>query len=112
VNALDRLTAQLSQLELNLARLQAATISKPLPPSTTPAIAQLPAPSYLEERASIDRAQAQVQQMEQTITLKVQETQYLQSLQNLEPLVLQHEQAKLSELNEERNAKVNIYFTA
>jgi hypothetical protein len=105
----DRLTAQLSQLELNLSRLQSATISKPLPPATTPTIAQLPAPSYLEERANIDRAQAQVQQMEQTITLKLQEIQYLQSLQNLEPLVLEHEQAKLNELKQQHTATVREY---
>jgi hypothetical protein len=105
----DRLSAQLQQLELNLARLQSATISKPLPPATTPTIAQLPAPSYLEERAAIERAQAQVQQMEQTITLKNQEIQYLQSLQNLEPLVLEHEQAQLNELKQQHTAAVREY---
>ena len=108
----SRLEAQKQQLTLALSRLKSAHITQPLPPAATPAIAQLPAPSYLEEQAGIDRAQVTVTQMEQTISLKQQEIAYLQSLQNLDPLVLEHEQAQLASLSQQHTAAVRDYQLA
>jgi hypothetical protein len=104
-----RLEAQQSQLQLSLQRLQAATITAPLPPVQTPAIAT---PTYLEQQATIDRAKANVDTAETAIATKQQELTYLTELPNLDPLVLEHEQAKLAELQRHHTAAVRDYQLA
>ena len=105
----NRLEAQARQLNLTLQRLEQATITPPLPPATPPPIAT---PTYLEETAAIDRAKANVDQAEALITAKHQEMEYLGQLQNLDPLVLEHEQAKLAELQRNHTAAVREYQLA
>ena len=56
-----------------------------------PSLAALPSVSYLEEQAAIDRAQVTVEQAQRALQQKQQELEYLQTLRNLDPLVLQHE---------------------
>lgn len=105
----QRLEAQKAQLALTLERLKTASITPPLPPLQQPAIAT---PTYLEEQAAIDRAKAEVEQAEAVIDAKKQELVYLAELPNLDPLVLEHEQAKLAELQREHTATVRDYQLA
>ena len=105
----QRLEAQARQLDLALQRLEHATITPPVPPATPPPIAT---PTYLEEIAAIDRAKADVDQAEALITAKHQELDYLAQLPNLDPLVMEHEQAKLAELQRHHTAAVRDYQLA
>ncbi len=105
----QRLEAQARQLTLTLQRLESATITPPLPPATPPPIAT---PTYLEEIAAIDRAKADVDQAEALIAAKHQELDYLAQLPNLDPLVMEHEQAKLAELQRHHTAAVRDYQLA
>ena len=105
----NRLEAQARQLDLTLQRLEHATITPPLPPATPPPIAT---PTYLEEIAAIDRAKADVDQAEALIAAKHQELDYLAQLPNLDPLVMEHEQAKLAELQRSHTAAVRDYQLA
>ncbi|MEM9807103.1 MAG: hypothetical protein AAF959_17695 [Cyanobacteria bacterium P01_D01_bin.56] len=104
-----RLEAQARQLDLTLQRLEHAAITPPLPPATPPPIAT---PTYLEQNATIDRAKADVDQAEALITAKYQELDYLAELPNLDPLVMDHEQAKLAELQRNHTAAVRDYQLA
>lgn len=108
----SRLEAQKSQILLTLQRLKSATISQPLPPAAVPAVAPLPQPSYLEQEAAIDRAKVAVEQAEQAIALKQKELTYLQGLSHLDPLIFEHEQAKLAELQQEHDGAVRDYQLA
>ncbi|MEO0738531.1 MAG: hypothetical protein AAFZ35_17185 [Cyanobacteria bacterium J06649_12] len=105
----NRLEAQAKQLNLTLQRLEQATITLPLPPATPPPIAT---PTYLEQNAAIDRAKADVDQAEALITAKHQELDYLDQLPNLDPLVMEHETAKLAELQRNHTAAVRDYQLA
>ncbi len=105
----QRLEAQARQLTLTLQRLEQSTITPPLPPQQPPAIAT---PTYLEETAAIDRAKADVDQTEALITAKREEMDYLGQLPNLDPLVLEHETAKLAELQRNHTAAVREYQLA
>lgn len=105
----ERLEAQQAQLQLTVERLEGATITTPLPPMTAPPILE---PTYLEENAAIARAEATVDQAEAAIAAKQQEIAYLSALPNLDPLVMEHEQAKLAELQREHTAAVRDYQLA
>ena len=105
----NRLEAQARQLDLTLQRLEHSTITPPLPPATPLPIAT---PTYLEEIAAIDRAKADVDQAEALISAKHQELDYLAQLPNLDPLVMEHEQAKLAELQRHHTAAVRDYQLA
>lgn len=102
----QRLEAQQQQLTLTLQRLETSTITPPLPPAAAPPILE---PTYLEEQAAIARAEATVEQAEAAIAAKQQELTYLSDLPNLDPLVLEHEQAKLEELQRDHTAAVREY---
>ena len=69
-------------------------------------------PTYLEQDAAIARAKADVDQAEALITAKHQEVDYLTQLSNLDPLVMEHEQAKLAELQRNHTAVVRDYQLA
>ena len=105
----NRLEAQARQLDLTLQRLEQSTITPPLPPATPPPIAT---PTYLEQNAAIDRAKADVDQAEALIAAKHQELDYLAQLPNLDSLVMEHEQAKLAELQRNHTAAVRDYQLA
>ena len=105
----QRLEAQARQLELTMQRLEQSTITPPLPPATPPPIAT---PTYLEEIAAIERAKADVDQAEALISAKNEELAYLGQLSNLDPLVMEHETAKLAELQRNHTAAVRDYQLA
>ncbi|MEM6424234.1 MAG: hypothetical protein AAF728_03600 [Cyanobacteria bacterium P01_D01_bin.128] len=105
----ERLEAQQAKLQLTIERLEGATITAPLPPMTASPILE---PTYLEENAAIARAEATVDQAEAAITAKQQEITYLSALASLDPLVMEHEQVKLAELQREHTAAVRDYQLA
>lgn len=107
-----RLEAQARQLDLTLEQLQYASITPPQTPASVPAVAALPNPSYLEEEAAIERAKVTVDQAERVLQQKQQQIAYLQTLPNLDPLVMEHEQAKLVELQQAHTAAVRDYQLA
>ena len=104
-----QLEAQEAQLKLSLQRLQSSITTAPLPPAQPPAIAS---PTYLEQEAAIDRAKATVDLAELAIANKQQELTYLAELPHLDPLVMEHEQAKLAELQRNHTAAVREYQLA
>ena len=89
----QRLEGQRQQLQLTLERLQSSAISEPAAPKPVPAIAALPDASYLEQEAALDAAQ-------QAWQLKQKELAELQAIDGLDPIVLEHEQANLKELEQ------------
>ena len=102
----QRLEAQTQQLTLTLQRLEHSTITPLLPPATPPPLAS---PTYLEQTAAIAKAKADVDQTEASIEAKHQELAYLSELQNLDPLVFEHEQANLAEQQQQHTAAVREY---
>lgn len=102
----QRLEAQTRQLTLTLQRLEHSSITPPLPPATPPPLAS---PTYLEQNAAIAKAEADVDQAEASIEAKHQELAYLSELQNLDPLVFEHEQANLADLQLQHTAAVRDY---
>lgn len=105
----QRLTAQRSQLDLTAQRLRTLTISPPSPPAPVPAIAALPDASYLEAEAQVEKSKALVEQVSTTVSQKKQEIEYLAKVPNLNPLVLEHETAKLQELELNHTAAIRDY---
>lgn len=102
----QRLESQSRQLNLTLQRLERSSITPPLPPAAPP---PLITPTYLEQDAAISKADSSVQQAEASIEAKRLELDYLSKLPNLDPLVLEHEQANLAELQLEHTAAVREY---
>jgi multidrug efflux pump subunit AcrA (membrane-fusion protein) len=94
----QRLTSQKQQLQLSLQRLQSSTITPPTPPRQVPAVKALPPISYSEHQAGIEKAKAAIAAVESEIETKNQEIAYLKELPSLDPIILEHEQAKLAEL--------------
>lgn len=109
---LQRLEAQKAQLILTLARLQTATISPPQSPAAPALIAALPNPSFLEAQAQVEKSKADVESTSATITNKQAEIDYLAKLPNLNPIVLDHERAKLAELEQQHTATIRDYQLA
>ncbi|NJR70033.1 MAG: hypothetical protein HC771_16340 [Synechococcales cyanobacterium CRU_2_2] len=116
----QRLETQKVQLTLSLARLQSATLPAPAPPADTPTIAALPNPSFLEAQAQVEKSKADVDSTSATISNKKAEIDYLGTLPNLNPMtsgrsetiVLDHERAKLAELEQQHTATVRDYQLA
>jgi chromosome segregation ATPase len=72
----------------------------------------LPPTSYLEHEAEGERAKAAISSVESEIETKKQEIAYLKDLPNLEPIILEHEEAKLKELKQKHTAAVRDYQLA
>ena len=94
----SRLQAQKKQLELSLKRVLATSIQAPPKPLPVPAVAPLPPVNYLEHEAAIERAKIAIALSQEEITIKEQEITELSQIPNLDPVILEHEQAKLKQL--------------
>ena len=108
----QRLESQKQQLTLSLQKLQSFTPFPPTPPQPVPAVKALPPNSYLEHEAEGEKAKAAISSVESEIETKKQEIAYLKQLPNLEPIILEHEQAKLKELKQKHTAAVRDYQLA
>ncbi|MDJ0901573.1 MAG: hypothetical protein QNJ55_22475 [Xenococcus sp. MO_188.B8] len=93
-----RLQAQKKQLELSLERVLATSIQAPPKPLPVPAVAPLPPVNYLEHEAAIERANIAIALSAEEISIKVQEIEELSQIPDLDPITIEHEQAKLKQL--------------
>ncbi len=93
-----RLLAQQKQLELSLKRILAASIQAPPKPLPVPAVSPLPPVNYLEQNAAIERANITIALSQEEINIKEQEIAELSQIPNLDPITIEHEQAKLKQL--------------
>ena len=107
-----RLTAQQKQLQLSLDRLQAASITPPAAPAAVPPTMALPPISYLEQEAAVAKTKSAISSIESEVELKQQEVEYLSGVKNLDPIILEHEQAKLKQLKLNHTAAVRDYQLA
>jgi chromosome segregation ATPase len=108
----QRLAGQRSQLTLSLQKLQSYAPFPPTSPQPVPAVKALPPTSYLEHEAEGERAKAAIASVESEIETKKQEITYLKQLPNLDPIILEHEQAKLKELKLKHTTAVRDYQLA
>ena len=94
----NRLKAQQKQLQLSLERILTTSIQVPAKPLPVPAVAALPPVNYLEFEAAIERANIAIALSAEEISIKVQEIEELSNISDLDPIILEHEQAKLKQL--------------
>ena len=107
-----RLNAQKRQLQLTLNKLKSSQITPPNPPRVVPVVRSLPPASYLEQEAAVEAAQSAIASAESNIEAKKQTMAYLAELPNLDPQVMEHEQAKLGQLQRYHTAAVKDYQLA
>ena len=102
-----KLQAQQRQLELSLKRLHATTIQPPSKPVPVPKVEPLPQVNYLEQEAAIKRAKIAITLSKEEITKKEQELKELSQIPNLDPITIEHEQAKLKQLKLNHQIAIN-----
>ena len=107
-----RLRAQQKQLQLSLDRLKAASITPPAAPQAVPTVMALPPVSYLEHEAAVEKTKSAISSIESKLELKQSEISYLKGVKNLDPIILEHEQAKLKQLKLNHTAAVKEYQLA
>jgi hypothetical protein len=107
-----RLQAQERQLQLSHSRLQSANITPPAAPQSVPPIMALPPVSYLEHQAAVAKTQSAIASYESELELKQEEIEYLSSVKNLDPIILEHERARLERLKLDHTEAVREYQLA
>lgn len=107
-----RLTSQERQLQLSLERITAASITPPAVPVAVPSVMALPPVSYLEHQAAVAKTQSAISSIESEVELKQEEINYLSSVKNLDPIILEHERAKLKQLKLDHTEAVREYQLA
>lgn len=107
-----RLTAQQKQLQLSLDRLASVSITPPATPSPVPTVMALPPVSYLEHEAAVEKTKAAIALLESQVNSKKEELDYLSQIPNLDPIILEHEQANLAELKQQHTAAIRDYQLA
>ena len=107
-----RLQAQQRQLQLSLDRLTAANITPPVSPIAVPPVMALPPVSYLEQTAAVKKTKSQIASVELELELKKEEIAYLKEVKNLDPIILEHEGARLKQLKLNHTAAVREYQLA
>lgn len=88
-----RLENQKAQLFLSLQQIQSASIMAPDAPMGVPEILHLPTVSYLEEESAIELARLAWE-------AKTDELELLQDIEDLDSIILEHETARLEELEQ------------
>lgn len=108
----QRLESQYQQLKLALARLEKTTITPPVAPSQVPTISALPPISYLEEEANVEAKKTAIASVELEVNLNKAQIEYLSSIPNIDPIILEHENAKLAQLQLKHTSVVREYQIA
>ncbi len=108
----QRLEAQKTQLNLSLQKLQSYQPLPPTPPNLPPAIKSLPPNSYLEQEAMVEKTKTAIASIESQIEVKEKEIEYLQAVENLDPIILDHEQVKLNQLKLKHTEAIRDYQLA
>jgi hypothetical protein len=107
-----RLTSQEKQLQLSLDRISTASITPPAAPQEVPPVMALPPTSYLEHQAAVEKTKSAIASLESEVSLKQEEINYLSSVKNLDPIILEHERAKLKQLKLDHTEAVREYQLA
>ncbi len=102
-----RLQAQEKQLQLSLLSIRTASIQPPPKPQPVPAVAALPPVNYLEQNAAIERAKLAIASAQEEISIKEQEIKELSQIPDLDPILIEHERAKLKQLQLNHQIAVN-----
>ncbi|MGK7885385.1 MAG: hypothetical protein AB4057_12270 [Crocosphaera sp.] len=108
----QRLSAQKRQLNLSLQKLQSYQPLPPTPPSLPPTIKALPPNSYLEQEAMVEKTKTAIASVESQIEVKEKEIEYLQGIENLDPIILDHETVKLNQLKLKLTSAIRDYQLA
>ena len=95
-----------------LDRLKAASITPPAAPQKVPTVMALPPVSYLEHEAAVEKTKSAIASVESELELKQSEINYFTGVKNLDPIILEHERAKLKQLKQEHTAAVREYQLA
>ena len=107
-----RLAAQQKQLQLSLDRLKTASITPPAAPQPVPTVMALPPVGYLEHEAAVEKTKSAIASVGSELELKQEEISYLSGVKNIDPIILEHERAKLKQLKQEHTAAVREYQLA
>jgi hypothetical protein len=107
-----RLNSQKASLNLSLQRLRTMTINAPTPPMSVPTVKTLPPVNYLEQEAAVEQSKQLVVSVESEIETKKQSLDYLKQLPNLDPIVLEHEEANLKKLSGKHTSAIRDYQLA
>jgi hypothetical protein len=105
----ERLESQLTQLKLSSKKLENSVITPPIPPRNVPTISALPPVSYLEHEANVQTKKTAIDAVEFELQIKKSELDYLSQIENIDPLILEHEQAKFAQLQLKHNQVVRDY---
>ncbi len=108
----QRLSAQQRQLKLSLTKLQSYQPLPPTPPNLPPALNALPPNSYLEQEAMVEKTKTAIASIESQIEVKEKEIEYLQAVENLDPIILDHERVKLNQLKLKLTSAIRDYQLA
>lgn len=99
-----RLTLKKEELRLAIARVESQKISPPQKsidpdkPKEVPELGQLPPFSTAEYEAAISKTELEVKRAQNTLDLKQRQIDYLRGLTGIDPAILEHESAQLTEL--------------
>ncbi|HLO52504.1 MAG TPA: hypothetical protein VK211_29160 [Kamptonema sp.] len=93
----SRLILQKEQLTLSLKRVEGSQIIQPTAPRPVPELAPLPPFSTAEYEAAINKAELELRRSQATLDLKQRQIDYLRGIQGIDPAILEHESAQLSE---------------
>lgn len=94
----SRLTLQKEQLTLSLKRVEGSQIIQPTAPRPVPELAPLPPFSTAEYEAAIDKSELELRRSQATLDLKQRQIDYLRGITGIDPAILEHESAQLSEI--------------
>lgn len=108
----ERLEKKKKELKASLVKVKSAIITPPIAPTQTSVIASLPPISFFEQEATVEKAKAQVNSAGSDLRLKQEEINYLETLENLDPIVLEHERVKLNQLQQKHTASIRNYQVA
>ena len=108
----QRLQAQKRQLNLSLQKLQSYQPLPPTPPSLPPTIKALPPNSYFEQEAMVEKTKTAITSIESQIEVKEKEIEYLQEVENLDTIILDHETVKLNQLKSKLTSAIRDYQLA
>lgn len=108
----QRLEAQKTQLNLSLQKLQSYQPLPPTAPNLPPTIKALPLNSYLEQEEIVEKEKTAITSIESQIEVKEKEIKYLQAVENLDPIILDHETVKLKQLKLKHTEAVRDYQLA
>ncbi len=67
----------------------------------------MPPVNYLEQNAAIERAKIAIASSAEEISIKVQEIEELSNIPDLDPILIEHEQAKLKQLQLNHQIAIN-----